>query len=124
MHELPEQYPGEADLHKALDNLTFEPSDPEKEAELLAMLPQPGDLPADVDDMLTSTSFKLPVGMRRRLKQLAESRGLAMADLLRAWTEEKLAELEDEKLVLVRPSDIHLMVQTAIGKAARRAEAA
>ncbi|WP_280266069.1 hypothetical protein [Nocardia wallacei] len=74
-----------------LDRLTFsdDPVSPEQ-------VPPP--LPPDEDIMITS-SIRLPLRLHTRLKQLAAERGIGLSTLVREWLEAAIAELDDDQLI-------------------------
>jgi predicted DNA-binding protein len=70
----------------------------ESEAELLAQLPPP---PEHVDDMLTVTSLRMPLGMHRRLRAYAEAHGTKPSVLIREWIELHLSMAEEDRPILL-----------------------
>lgn len=55
----------------------------------------PPRLPANEDIMVT-TSIRLPLGLHSRLKDLADERRVGVSTLLREWAEAAVAEIDDE----------------------------
>ncbi|MFC4375267.1 hypothetical protein ACFO5K_14300 [Nocardia halotolerans] len=76
---------GKEELADFMDRLTF--SDTPAEA--------PPRLPANEDIMVT-TSIRLPLGLHSRLKCLADERRVGVSTLLREWAEAAVAEIDDE----------------------------
>ncbi|GGN76477.1 hypothetical protein [Nocardia rhizosphaerihabitans] len=81
-----QDYPSsKEELADYLDRLSF--SDAPAEA--------PPRLPANEDIMVT-TSIRLPLGLHSRLKDLADERRVGVSTLLREWAEAAVAEIDDE----------------------------
>ncbi|WP_410870351.1 hypothetical protein [Nocardia sp. A7] len=55
----------------------------------------PPRLPVNEDIMVT-TSMRLPLGLHSRLKTLADERRVGVSTLLREWAEAAVAEIDDE----------------------------
>ncbi|MET9213151.1 MULTISPECIES: hypothetical protein [unclassified Nocardia] len=81
-----QDYPSsKEELADFMDRLSF--SDAAAEA--------PPRLPANEDIMVT-TSIRLPLGLHSRLKTLADERRVGVSTLLREWAEAAVAEIDDE----------------------------
>ncbi|WP_433634487.1 hypothetical protein [Nocardia sp. CA-120079] len=74
-----------------MDRLTFsdEPVPPEKAPPPLA----PG------DDIMVTSSIRMPLELHTRVKQLADSRGIGLSTLIREWMEAAIAELDGDQLI-------------------------
>lgn len=83
-------------INEAIDNLSAVPITPEQEAELLALLPPPGqpDAPLNV-----ARSLRLPVDLNRRLEDAAESAGIPVSAFIRRAIESALAGRDRTNLV-------------------------
>ncbi|WP_280256601.1 hypothetical protein [Nocardia wallacei] len=58
----------------------------------------PPPLRPDEDIMITS-SIRLPLRLHARLKELAGERGIGLSTLVREWLEAAIAELDDDQLI-------------------------
>ncbi|MBB5916992.1 putative DNA-binding protein [Nocardia transvalensis] len=73
-----------------LDRLTFDGTAPADQV--------PPPLRPDEDIMITS-SIRLPLRLHARLKELASERGIGLSTLVREWLEASIAELDDDQLI-------------------------
>ena len=69
------------------------------EAELLARLPGPADVPP-LEDMPVVTSLRLPMSLHNRLKQYAAGHNTKPSVLIRQWIELHLSADEDRPILL------------------------
>ena len=74
-----------------MDRLTFSeaPVPPEQAPPPLA----PG------DDIVVTSSIRMPLELHTRVKQLADSRGIGMSTLVREWMEAAIADLDGDQLI-------------------------
>ncbi|MGV9410642.1 hypothetical protein ACWDOP_12065 [Nocardia sp. NPDC003693] len=52
------------------------------------------------DDIMVTTSIRLPLALHGRLKQLAEERRIGVSTLLREWAEAAVSDLDDENQMI------------------------
>ena len=108
-----ETFPGEADMVRAGQNLTYEDTG-ESEEELLAKLPAVAE---DTDDMLVVTSLRIPLGLHRRLKAYADAHGTRPSVLMREWIDLHLSSAEEDRPILLADA---LRALATLPPAARR----
>jgi predicted DNA-binding protein len=51
------------------------------------------------DDIMVTSSIRMPLELHTRVKQLAENRGIGMSTLVREWMEAAVAELDGDQLI-------------------------
>jgi predicted DNA-binding protein len=90
-----ETFPGEAEMVRAAEDLTYVDTG-ESEQELLAKLPP---VPEDVDDMLVVTSLRIPLRTHRRLREYAEAHGTKPSVLIRDWIEMHLSAADEDRQI-------------------------
>jgi len=93
------QFPGEADLIHAASGAKTYVDTGKTEAELLARLPGPADVPP-LEDMPVVTSLRLPMSLHNRLKQYAAGHNTKPSVLIRQWIELHLSADEDRPILL------------------------
>ncbi|MGV9677862.1 hypothetical protein ACWDSJ_21505 [Nocardia sp. NPDC003482] len=87
------------------------PSDPEEVGAFLDRLTFRDDpVPADQvpprlqpgDDIMVTTSIRLPMRLHSRIKELADERGVGVSTLVREWAEAAVADLDDRDELISR----------------------
>lgn len=79
-------------VQEFMDGLTFDaPPSPEREKELLASLPEPG------EGVMVVRSIRLPLELHERVKKAAQERGVATTALIREWIELEMSALEHDQ---------------------------
>jgi predicted DNA-binding protein len=51
------------------------------------------------DDIMVTSSIRMPLELHTRVKQLADTRGIGMSTLIREWMEVAIAELDGDQLI-------------------------
>ncbi|MBC7302751.1 MAG: hypothetical protein H5T78_17625 [Nocardia sp.] len=65
----------------------------------LSFSDEPTDAPPRLpvnEDIMVTTSIRLPLGLHTRLKSLADERRVGVSTLLREWAEAAVADIDDE----------------------------
>ncbi|RDI63580.1 hypothetical protein DFR76_110277 [Nocardia pseudobrasiliensis] len=86
-----------------LDRLTFR-DDPVPAAQLPPRL-SPG------EDIMVTTSIRLPMQLHGRIKELAEQRGIGVSTLVREWAEAAVADLDDHGELISRADALRALAR-------------
>ncbi|MCM6772446.1 hypothetical protein NDR87_00815 [Nocardia sp. CDC159] len=90
-----QDFPTSADDVRALmDRLSFR-DEPVPAGQLPPRL-QPG------EDIMVTTSIRLPLALHTRIKELAEQRGVGVSTLIREWSEAAVTDLDDHDELISR----------------------